>query len=80
MKQKLASLLCAIFGHSWETFNTLNASRSIADRTYCSRCGIKYHTHTFRRINKEDQKEEFHIDPQVRYRNLTEYLKKTSNK
>lgn len=50
MKQKLKELVCLIFGHKWESsFDPkIEETKTIDKRTYCKRCGIKYHIHEYK--------------------------------
>lgn len=45
LKQKWKQVVCAIRGHTWTTERVACATDStkIETRTYCKRCGARYH-------------------------------------
>lgn len=45
LKEKWNKVVCAIRGHTWTTEKVKNANDStgITTRTYCKRCGARYH-------------------------------------
>ena len=47
LKDKLKRVICAIRGHDWTTDRVKIASdpTKIVSRTYCKRCGARYHSY-----------------------------------
>lgn len=50
---KLKELICFFFGHKWDSkFDPKQElKKPIKDRTFCKRCGIKYHQHQYQTKN-----------------------------
>lgn len=48
-EQKMNELYCLIHGHKWSSeFNPKNEiTKPLADRVYCTRCGVYWHKHKY---------------------------------
>lgn len=51
LKQKLKEFTCFLFGHRWDSeFGAYREiDKPIEKRTYCTRCGIRYHKHEYKK-------------------------------
>jgi hypothetical protein len=55
LRRKIKECICIFAGHKWEIvysqrYDKTGAEKTIAQRTYCSRCGVKYHEHKYKQI------------------------------
>lgn len=47
--KKLKEIICVLFGHKWNNIfdPREELKRPINERTFCKRCGVKYHKHEY---------------------------------